>query len=104
MGGALNPNLNRIPPIVYLVKGGLGFFEPMVRGSNPVNKRQVHPTHSDATRALKAVPSGPDFYSDIGDYTSTKCIDMIHARSWAFVGKMEKNGNYRDYGDYIGVI
>ena len=29
----------------------------------------------------KAVPSGPDFYSDIGDYTSTKCIDMIHAKS-----------------------
>ncbi|CAE7944595.1 TIC32B, partial [Symbiodinium sp. KB8] len=27
-----------------------------------------------------SVPSGPEFYSDIGDYTSTKCIDMIHAR------------------------
>ena len=26
------------------------------------------------------MPSGPEFYSDIGDYTSTKCIDMIHAR------------------------
>ena len=29
----------------------------------------------------KAVPSAADFYSDIGDYTTTKCIDMIHARS-----------------------
>lgn len=29
----------------------------------------------------KAVPSAADFYSDFGDYTTTKCIDMIHARS-----------------------
>mmetsp|Transcript_49123 Transcript_49123/g.116987 ORF Transcript_49123/g.116987 Transcript_49123/m.116987 type:complete len:371 (+) Transcript_49123:82-1194(+) len=29
----------------------------------------------------KAVPSAPDSYSDVGDYTSTKCLDMVHARS-----------------------
>mmetsp|Transcript_61612 Transcript_61612/g.115207 ORF Transcript_61612/g.115207 Transcript_61612/m.115207 type:complete len:373 (-) Transcript_61612:228-1346(-) len=29
----------------------------------------------------KAVPSSADFYSDIGDYTSTKCMDMVHART-----------------------